>query len=208
MAVKIKDTNRIPDIIKVLESIKRKRIEIGVFGSDNSFMTMIATVHEFGVTIRPKKQFLAIPTPLAGDKNPRDFSDLSFVPIDGGRKGLLVRNRKGRGRKGDRSEIYFVLVRQVKIPERSFLRSTFDEKNGEWSKFLARQLGDVLMFKMTVDVLMERVGQRIAADVQQTIRQINSPPNKPITVANKGSSNPLIDSGRLRQSVVYKVVNA
>jgi hypothetical protein len=32
-----------------------------------------------------------------------------------------------------------------------------------------------------------------------------SPPNSPVTVALKGSSKPLIDSGELRGAVTYKV---
>jgi hypothetical protein len=32
-----------------------------------------------------------------------------------------------------------------------------------------------------------------------------SPPNSPVTVALKGSSKPLIDSGEMRGAVTYKV---
>ena len=36
-------------------------MQIGIFGEDDSFMAMLAQVHEFGVTIRPKGRFLVIP---------------------------------------------------------------------------------------------------------------------------------------------------
>ena len=53
---------------------------------------------------------------------------------------------------------------------------------------------------------MNHLGLRIQRDVQRTIRNLSDPPNSPITIHNKKSSNPLIDTGRLRQSVTYKVV--
>lgn len=205
MGVKITDTNRIPDLIKSLEKLNRMSIELGVFGSDDSFMAMIATVHEFGMTIKPKGQFLAIPTEKAQGKSPRDFNDLNFISIQNGKKGLLVRE-EGQGGNGARSDIYFILVRSVTIPERSFLRSTFDEKEKEWTRFAARQFAQVLVEKITVDIMFERLGQRMVADIQKTIRNMDSPPNAPLTAQNKGSSSPLIDTGRLRQSITYRVV--
>ncbi|TMV49365.1 hypothetical protein FE783_12680 [Paenibacillus mesophilus] len=209
MGVKIKDVNRIPDLIKIVEQFNRKRIEIGVFGEKDSFISMIATVHEFGMIIRPKRgKFLAIPTEKARDKRPRDFPDLVFVPTRDGKSGLLIRETKGRGpgRTGARTDIYFILVRSVKIPERSFVRSTFDEQERTWANAIGRLLGQVFHGQISIDTLFERLGLLIVSDIQRTIREINDPPNAPITSSRKKSSNPLIDSGRMRQSVTYRVV--
>jgi phage gpG-like protein len=93
----------------------------------------------------------------------------------------------------------------VTIPERSFLRSCFDEKNGEWLQYLAFGVGKIFHLEMDATTLMERLGQRIKADVQMKITEISSPPNAPSTIAMKGSSNPLIDTGAMRGSVDYKV---
>lgn len=60
--------------------------------------------------------------------------------------------------------------------------------------------------KMTAEELTNKVGARMQRDIQRTIRNLSYPPNSPITVNNKKSSNPLIDTGKLRQSVTYKVV--
>ena len=60
--------------------------------------------------------------------------------------------------------------------------------------------------ELTANELMNHLGLRIQRDVQRTIRNLSDPPNSPITIHNKKSSNPLIDTGRLRQSVTYKVV--
>lgn len=41
--------------------------------------------------------------------------------------------------------------------------------------------------------------------VQKQIDDTLSPPNSPMTIARKGSSHPLIDTGNLRQSIAYKL---
>lgn len=94
------------------------------------------------------------------------------------------------------------------IPERSFLRSTFDEKNGDWLEFIKRQLKQVLELKIDARTLWERLGARIVADVQIKITDLDTPPNAPSTIAKKGSSNPLIDTGGLRRRITYRVVPA
>lgn len=209
MAVRVTDTNRIPDLIGIIHRINRMRIEVGVFGSDNSFMAMIATVHEFGLVIKPKGKYLAIPAHKnAEGKSPRDFGNqLSFRKTRNG--GVLVKESQGRGknRSGAKSEIYFFLVRQVKIPERSFIRSTFDEEQTKWTRYVSQLLGKVFVGDITPNEMFERIGQRMVRDIQKKIRSIHSPAESPMTMRTKKVSNPLIDSGRMRQSVTYKVVN-
>ena len=41
--------------------------------------------------------------------------------------------------------------------------------------------------------------------IQKEITNIKEPPNSPATIAKKGSSNPLIDSGDMRKSVKWKL---
>lgn len=94
----------------------------------------------------------------------------------------------------------------ITIPERSFIRSTFDEKQGEWLSFLRQQIKLVCDFRVEPRVALERLGAKMVADIQKKIRNLQSPPNAPSTIAAKGSSNPLIDTGGLRQRIAYKVV--
>lgn len=91
------------------------------------------------------------------------------------------------------------------IPERSFMRSTFDENNGEWINFFESQLKLLLNGRLEAKTLCERLGARMVADIQKKIKEIDTPPNAPSTIAQKGSSNPLIDTGGLRQRITYKV---
>ncbi|MED4551218.1 hypothetical protein P9305_00705 [Lysinibacillus capsici] len=94
----------------------------------------------------------------------------------------------------------------IVIPERSFLRSTFDDKNNEWFKFMRKQMEHVINGRINAQMLCERLGAKMVGDIQEKLTDINSPPNAPATIAKKGSSNPLIDTGGLRQRITYKVV--
>ncbi|WCH45807.1 hypothetical protein [Lysinibacillus sp. OF-1] len=94
----------------------------------------------------------------------------------------------------------------VSIPERSFLRTTFDEKNEEWISFFKSQLKHVLALQMDVQMLFNRLGARMVGDIQENITDLDAPPNAPATIAKKGSSNPLIDTGGLRMRITYRVV--
>ena len=56
-----------------------------------------------------------------------------------------------------------------------------------------------------LDMVLDRVGIIATGKVQQYMTDLRTPPNAPSTIAKKGSSNPLIDSGMLRGSVTYSV---
>lgn len=90
------------------------------------------------------------------------------------------------------------------IPARSFMRSTFDE-NGYYAPFTTKVLKSVVAGRTSAANALQIVGLKIQSDVQKKIVALKSPPNAPATIAKKGSSNPLIDTGRLRQSITYEV---
>ena len=97
----------------------------------------------------------------------------------------------------------------IVIPERSFLRSTFDDKNQEWFKFMKKQLEHVLNGRIDTRILCENLGAKMVGDIQEKITDLDTPPNAPSTIAQKGSSNPLIDkggAGGLLSRITYKVV--
>lgn len=91
-----------------------------------------------------------------------------------------------------------------RIPERSFLRSTMDENRAKFGKLLEGAV--IQMIDGTPPLLAYgRVGMVATGDVQRKIRNHVPPPNAPSTIAKKGSSTPLIDTGRLRQSIDYTI---
>ena len=57
------------------------------------------------------------------------------------------------------------------------------------------------------DQLLDAAGNLAAGIVKQQITDLRSPPNAQSTIERKGSSNPLIDTGLMRQTVTYKVMD-
>jgi hypothetical protein len=91
------------------------------------------------------------------------------------------------------------------VPERSFMRSTFDERKTAYDDIGQRELGRVVDGKQDVRQALGRLGLVVTGDVQAKIVDLREPPNAPLTIALKGSSNPLIDTGRMRQSIGHEV---
>lgn len=90
-----------------------------------------------------------------------------------------------------------------KIPERSFMRSTFDAHVNELSDDLSRRYGQVQAGTMTVRTALGLVGLRHQDQIKRTIDNHVPPPNSPVTIALKGSSHTLIDTGAMKNSIHY-----
>lgn len=203
MAITVLESNYVPEMLNTIRELKSKAVQVGIFGDGDggdSFLLMIARVHEFGMTIHPKNgEALAIPLPAAKNTRPADHEDL-FRP-----KGTNVLAKK-KGKKDFTP--YFVLVKSVTIPERSFMRSGYDKSKTELEKVIEKSISLALTMKITPEQAYERIGLFLVSSITRQIRQIKSPTNAPLTVAKKdGENNPLIDTGRLRQSITYRVVD-
>lgn len=88
-----------------------------------------------------------------------------------------------------------------RIPERSFLRSTFDAKNDQWHAMAQAGAGAIVDGRETVDDLLKTLGQVMEGDVKRKIGDGPFTPNAPGTILAKKSDTPLIDTGRMRQSI-------
>lgn len=91
------------------------------------------------------------------------------------------------------------------IPERSFLRATLAEHEQDYVSALAKDLGLVIDGKEQPEAVFRKLGARFVRDAQMRIRKGIEPANAPSTIKRKKSSKPLIDTGRLRQSIDYEV---
>ncbi|MTI61728.1 MAG: hypothetical protein FH762_17385 [Firmicutes bacterium] len=201
MGVKVKEEfNYIPKIAKAIEYLGSHHLEIGIFGEDDSHILMIARVHEFGVVITPKKaQSLTIPLiKEAVGKSPSEFKDL-FIP-----KGTNVLARK----KGDGFEAVYALVKSVEIPERSFMRAGFDSNKKDFQKKGEHLIQQAIALEIAPKTALDVLGRYIADQIQVYLTKLREPPNSPVTISNKGSSNPLIGKDEhLRDSITYKIVS-
>lgn len=93
----------------------------------------------------------------------------------------------------------------ARIPERSFIRAWYDGRITENRKALRALSARVLRGELTQEQAWEQLGLLFQADIQKRMAEGVPPPNAPATIAAKGSSTPLIDSGQLRSSVTYEV---
>ena len=89
----------------------------------------------------------------------------------------------------------------IKIPPRPFFRNAIDNNMQKWIDFLGRDLVNT----NNAELSYNRLGEMARGDIAESITQLDTPPNAPKTIARKGSSNPLIDTGFLRANVTFKV---
>lgn len=86
------------------------------------------------------------------------------------------------------------------LPPRPFMSNAISENKKTWFKVLKRDLK-----KRHVRTSINKLGTHIQNDIKTSITNLRTPPNAPRTVARKGSTNPLIDTGHMRRSVTYNL---
>ena len=91
------------------------------------------------------------------------------------------------------------------VPERSFLRSTVDQEQDEIAARLTQAITDQIDGRRPMRQGLSRLGAYTVGRVKMTIRDLDTPPNAPATIAKKDSDNPLVDSARMRSSVDFEV---
>lgn len=92
----------------------------------------------------------------------------------------------------------------VNMPSRPFLRKSVDENEGKINSFLKSKKKDLIRGVSAEQVLKE-IGIFQKDLIQEKITDGSFAPNAESTVKKKGSSKPLIDTGRMRQSVNYEI---
>lgn len=160
--------NRIPDLLHELEMLEKLHLEIGILSDGDTDLTMIASVHEFGVDIGVTEKMRAFLHSIGIHLKPE--------------------------------------TTVIKIPERSFMRGGFDNKLHDIDKTIQHLLGQVFDGKLDAVTFYESIGGQVVSYLQEYLTALSSPPNHPVTVERKGSSQPLIDTGRLRDGITFKVV--
>lgn len=150
-------------------------VRIGLFGKQGSEIVEIGTQHEFGVGFWE---------PLK-DNDPRTVK--------------AVQEWQALGKR---------VPKKIFIPERSFLRSTIDDRKNFIRKFVIA-LVTAAFKKNDVDVgrILKLIGLKVVSLVQLKITKGDDdwPKNSPFTIFRKGSSKPLLDTGRMRQSISHEL---
>ena len=97
-------------------------------------------------------------------------------------------------------------TKKIKIPERSFIRGGFDTNQKNINREVEKLLPKVLDLKLSVKAFYNTIGALLVGMIEEYMTDLSDPPNHPYTVKKKGSSNPLINTGDLRQRITYKVL--
>ncbi len=94
------------------------------------------------------------------------------------------------------------------IPQRSFIRSTIDERRGQIADVTQKALGKVPDGKLTSEKAAGVIGQFVENAIKKKITTGDTSWEglAASTIARKGSSKPLIDTGALRQAITHAVV--
>lgn len=165
MAVKIKDDNKIPDLIKDITGMTRKGIEAGVL--EDGEQAMIAHVHEYGANITV---------------TPRMRAYLHHI-------GIHLRKD----------------TTHIRIPERSFIRSGWDNSKNRIYEKIESLLRNVIDDGVDFDVFFKEVGREVEGELKKQLVEVSSPGLADVTIERKGSSNPLVDTGSLLSSISNRV---
>ena len=176
--MKVKDETRVPEFLKMLDELTSTHLEIGIFLDGKG-----------------------------GERHNKD-SDITVL-------GIATIHEFGIDIEvTDKMRNYLHAIglhlkketKGIKIPERSFLRSGYDSQKKKFIEKLEPLLTKVIMLELPVDAFFNTAGEYMVGQIQDYLTNLKEPPNHPFTIGQKGSSNPLIDSGRLRDSITYKVV--
>lgn len=91
------------------------------------------------------------------------------------------------------------------IPPRPFLLNAMRKNRAKYLEAMRKGAKSIIRGQATTRAILAKLGALGQGDVQQEITDLRSPPNAPVTIRLKGSSNPLIDTGEMRSKVTWKV---
>jgi hypothetical protein len=95
----------------------------------------------------------------------------------------------------------------IVIPERSFIRSTYNKQYKKVAKRFDQIFMSISKGNYNIIPKLKLIGLEQETETKKTITDMKTPANAPSTIAKKGSSNPLIDTGEMRSKVSNEVKN-
>lgn len=90
------------------------------------------------------------------------------------------------------------------IPERSFVRTGFDENYPALQSFKKTQATLVMQGKQTAMIGIQKIGEWFTSKIKLKIRSNIPPALQPATIARKHSTRTLIDTAQMINSVQHK----
>ena len=93
----------------------------------------------------------------------------------------------------------------IHIPERSFLRAGYDENKKEVLNHAKRLAAAVAAGRLSADDMFDMIGTELADMIKDYATDLDSPGNHGFTIGNKGSSNPLVDTGDMIGGIDWRM---
>ena len=91
------------------------------------------------------------------------------------------------------------------IPERPFLTNAIRDNRGAYKRAMHVSALKILLGETSLQTVLRTLGNKAQDDIKAEIVSLSTPPNSPLTIELKGSQNPLIDSGLMKDSVRWKI---
>lgn len=158
-----------------MQSVENSHIDVGVLGKADSAVLNYAKRNEFGAVVTVTEKI-------------RNF----FIA------GLL------RNGKADLIKFVPQVGDQMIIPDRSFIRSTFDKQSAIDKTFdiFEGLMAAVIDGSISVEAAFDATGDTMANEIRKTITTNIPPANNPLTIAIKGEGRgTLRDTGRLSRAI-------
>ena len=98
--------------------------------------------------------------------------------------------------------------RGFSVNDRSYLRSTYDLRERKIAAMyikLMRSTSGKALEQSFMQTIMGKLGAYVVGQIQMRMASRIPPPNAESTISVKGSDVPLIDDGKLRQSITYEI---
>lgn len=93
----------------------------------------------------------------------------------------------------------------IGVPRRDFMTPS-SKRWAELCKEKVAEAGDdLLLGKINVKSFLLKLGGDGAEIIKEEIAKLDTPPNAPLTIALKGSENPLVDSGDMLNATTYEL---
>ena len=205
-------------IKRELEKLHGCKIHVGIMGDAGSRILTIAGVHEYGATIRPSQaKNLAIPLDKeAKGKSPSAFNDLEWIPGHDPGVSFLARKKRRRA-KNKKSEglspssdynpddytWMYMLVKSVTIPERSFIRGSYDNGKDAIEDFCKEAVDGIIRKGWTAEMAAEHIGKNAVYMTRQYMNKSIPPPKSDITMRTTNRYQTLYDTGELVGSIWF-----
>ena len=206
-------------IKRELEKLHGCKIHVGIMGDAGSDILTIAGVHEYGATIRAHDKKLTIPLDKeAKGKSPSEFNDLDWIPGHNPGVSFLARKKKRRA-KNKKSEglspssdynpddytWMYMLVDSVTIPERSFIRASYDSGKNVIENLCKEAIDGIIDKHWTAEEAADYIGSESLKMTQNYFNTQLSPPKSEITQRTSTQYQPLVETKELYLKIVYKV---